>query len=313
MIIDTHIHIVGSREWWPEWMWDAMNRLQAPRFGKTVEEMDKYRNDSFDPTGDIVVENMDRAGVDKAVVCVADFGLGIPGDDTKLSIEKINRLTYEIVKRHHNRLYFSVGVDPRRRNALEIVEMGVKELGAKTLKLQPGTGFFPNDRMFYPLYEKCVELGLPVNIHTGPVFGPMRSKCTQPIHIDDVAADFPELTIYCTHCGHGSFMEMLAIARVRPNVVCDMGAWLSWLHVGEVLHFYQTWRYLMNMLGRGRLLFASDHTGLKFDPKLKDEYAQWVLAHQKIPDEGKAAGVIFTKEELDSFFSGNAIRLLKLK
>jgi len=312
MIIDTHIHIFGSRDWWPEWTWQAINQLQAPRFGKTVEEMARYREESFDPTGEITVANMDRAGVDKAVVCVADLGLGVSGEDTKVSIEEINRLTHDIVKRYPERLYFSVGVDPRRRNAVEIVETGIKEMGAKTLKLYPGACWYPSDRIAYPLYERCVDAGIPVNFHTGPVFGPMKSKFTHPIHIDEVAADFPDLTIYCTHYGHGSFMEMVAIARTRPNIIGDMAAWIGWFHCGESVHYYQVWRFITNMLGRGRVLFASDQTGLKYKAGESDEYVSLVNAVRQIPEEAKAVGVSFTEEEMESFFSGNARKWLKL-
>jgi hypothetical protein len=312
MIIDTHIHIFGSRDWWPESTWYSLNQLQAPRFGKTVEEMARYRESSFDSTGEITIANMDRVGVDKAVVCVADVGLTVAGEDARESIEEINRLTYEIVKRYPERLFFSVGVDPRRRNAVDVVETGIREMGAKTLKLYPAAGWYPNDRIAYPLYERCVEAGVPLNFHTGPVFGPMKSKFTHPIHIDEVAADFPDLTIYCTHCGHMSFMEMVAIARTRPNIIVDMAAWIGWFHCGEAVHYYQVWRFITNMLGSGRVLFASDQTGLKYVPGEQDEYVSLLNALREIPEEAQRAGVHFTKEEMDDFFSGNAKNWLKL-
>jgi predicted TIM-barrel fold metal-dependent hydrolase len=313
MIIDSHIHIFGGRDWWPEWAWEALNRLQAPRFGKTPEEMRKYREESFDPQGEITIDNMNRAGVDKALVCVADIGLTVPGEDSKLSIEKINLLTYEIVKRHPDRLYFCVGVDPRRPNAIEILEIGVRQWGARGLKLYPGAGFYPNDRVAYPLYERCVDMNIPVNFHTGPVFGPMKSKFTHPIHIDEVAADFPGLTIYCTHCGHLSFMEMVSIARTRHNIVCDMGAWISWFRCGETIHYYQVWRFITNMIGSRRILFASDQTSLRYIPGEVDEYLDLINFLKNIPEEAKMLGATFTEEEKEDFFSKNAIRIFNLK
>jgi predicted TIM-barrel fold metal-dependent hydrolase len=313
MIIDAHTHIFAKKEWKPDWSWTALNRIQGARSGKTVEEMAQYREASFDLTGEISIQNMNRAGVDKAVVCVVDLGLAVPDEPTPTPIEEINRLTANIVKRHPDRLYFSVGVDPRRQNARQIIEMGYRELGAKSVKLYPGTGWYPNDRIAYPLYEKCVEFGLPANFHTGPAYGPMKSKYTHPLPLDEVAADFPELTIYCTHCGHGFFNEMLAIARARSNIICDMAAWIGWLYAGEVLHFYQLFRTLMNLLGAHRLLFASDHTGIRFTPDLHDEYVDWVRAFAPIPHWVQEKGVTFKKEEMEAFFSGNAIRWLKLR
>ena len=106
-------------------------------------------------------------------------------------IEEVNRLTGEMVRRHPGRLYFNCGVDPRRKNALAIVEKAAKEWGAVGLKLHPATGWYPNDREVYPIYRKCVELGLYVDFHTGPMYPPMKSKYSHPIHLDEVAAIFP--------------------------------------------------------------------------------------------------------------------------
>jgi len=309
MIIDAHVHVWGKKEWLPAWSWNMLNSLQASRFNRTLEEMARYREESLDPTGDIMVKNMDRVGVDKAMICVVDYGLVIEGEDAKLSIEEINRQHYEIIKNHPDRFYLAVGVDPRRKNAKDIIETGVREWGAKALKLYPAAGWYPNEKLVYPLYEKCVELGIPVNFHTGPMATPFRSKYTHPIHFDDVAVDFPELTLYCTHTGHGSFMEMVAVAKSKPNIVCDLSGWLSWIRAGESLSFYKTWRYITNMLGAKRVMFASDTTNLIDDI----EYAAWVKATTSLPEEIKKAGIKFSSEEMEDFLNKNSIRVLNLK
>ncbi len=309
MIIDSHVHVWGSRDWLPEWSWNMLNSLQASRFGRTLEEMARYREKSLDPNGDSMVKNMHRVGVDKAMICVVDYGLVIDGEDSRLPIEEINYQHYEIVKSHPDKFYLAVGVDPRRPNALEIIETGVKEWGAKALKLYPAAGWYPNDTIVYPLYEKCVELGIPVNFHTGPMASPFRSKYTHPIHFDDVAVDFPELTLYCTHAGHGSFMEMIAIARSKFNIVCDLSGWLSWIRSGESLSFYKSWRYMMNMLGSNRLMFASDTTNLIDDI----EYAAWVKAVTSIPEDIKKEGITFSDSEMEDFFSKTSKRVLNLE
>jgi predicted TIM-barrel fold metal-dependent hydrolase len=102
-----------------------LNSLQAPRFGRTPEEMGKYREASMDLHGDIMVKNMDRAGVDRAMIYVVDYSLVIEGEDTKLSIEEINRQHYEIIRSHPDRFYLAICVDPRRKNATEIKEAGI--------------------------------------------------------------------------------------------------------------------------------------------------------------------------------------------
>lgn len=308
MIIDVHCH-VWDKTWLPSWAWKMFNSALAPRYGLTLAQMEKLREKSCDPSGDIMVASMDRAGVDKAIVCNLDYGLVESLEDAPTPIEEINRLTYEMVKRHPHRLYFAVGVDPRRPNALELVETAVRYWGAKSLKLYPATGWFPNDKIVYPLYEKSVELGIPVNFHTGPIFAPLKSKYTQPIHLDDVAADFPELTIHCTHTAYFSYMEMAGLARSKQNLVLDLGGWLSWLRGSQstAAEFYRIFRFLMDTAG-SRLMFASDWTGLTED----SDYCDWVNAFKHIPDWVSESGIKFSERELSAYFSGNAVRLLHL-
>ena len=309
MIFDAHVHVWGNKTWLPKWSWEMLNRLQAQRYGKSIKEMENFRDSSLDPDGNIMIDNMNRVGVDRAMICVVDYGLVIKGEDAGLPIEEINYRHYEIVKQHPDRFCLAIGVDPRRPNATEIIETGVKEWGARALKLYPPAGWYPNDRAVYPLYEKCTDLGIPVNYHTGPMASPFRSKYSHPVHFDDVAVDFPDLTLYCTHTGHGSYMEMLAIARSKANIVCDLAGWLSWIRSGESLAFYKTWRYIVNMLGSKRVVFASDTTNLRDDV----EYGLWVKALQSIPEEAKRAGVKFTDEELKDFFYRAGMNMLKLK
>lgn len=307
MIIDAHLHI-QNETWTPNWFHRKHYALLSQRLRKRIEDVESEARESFDPSGDKTVEIMDKVGVDKAIACVTDFGLTDSNEDSITPIEEINRLTYEIVKRHPGRLYFAVGVDPRRKNALEIVETGVKEWGAKAVKLHPGTGWYPNDKIVYPLYQKCVELGVGVNFHTGPSL--LKSKYTHPMHLGDVADDFPELTIHCTHSAHLQFMEMVGLARSYRNIILDLANWIRWLKLSRPtgIYFYQTVRFIMDIVGP-RLMFASDWGG---NPNTAD-YRDWVNAFTHIPDWVKEAGIEFTQKELDGYNAGNAIRLLHLE
>jgi predicted TIM-barrel fold metal-dependent hydrolase len=177
------------------------------------------------------------------------------------------------------------------------------------LKLQPCAGWYPNDRIVYPVYKKCVELGIPVNFHTGPQPYPFKSKCGHPKYIEDVADDFPELTIHCTHAGDVLYMEMLALAKAHQNVIVDFASWQRWLGGSRTtaLSLYRTMRIFMDMLGP-RVMFGSD-----FDGKLGESgYCDWVKALVDIPSWVKEAGIEFTKDEMDGFLGGNAVKLLRL-
>ena len=204
MIIDAHCHL-SNETWYPKWWWDTLNTYVPSRYGHTPAQSIELRRKSWDPTGDTAVKSMDGAGVDKSITCIGDFGL--VREDTITPIEEVNRLTGEMCKRHPGRIYFACGVDPRRKTALKIIETAAKEYGAVGVKLHPGMGWYPNDKEMYPFYKKCIELGLYADFHTGPFYPPQKSKYCYPVLFDEVAADFPELTIQCTHSADTLYME----------------------------------------------------------------------------------------------------------
>ncbi|MCP4681616.1 MAG: amidohydrolase [Desulfobacterales bacterium] len=107
----------------------------------------------------------------------------------------------------------------------EKLEFYVKDFGVKGLKLMPSYQFFyPNEARLYPLYAKARELGVPVVFHIGSsVFKGTRMKYCDPIHLDDVAVDFPDLTIVMAHSGRGFWYEKcFFLSRLHKNVYMDI-------------------------------------------------------------------------------------------
>ena len=101
----------------------------------------------------------------------------------------------------------------------------VKECGVKGLKLLPSYQFFyPNEPRMYPLYAVAQELGIPVLLHIGSsIFKGTRLKYCAPIHLDDVAVDFPDLTIVMAHSGRGFwYEECFSLSRLHPNVYMEI-------------------------------------------------------------------------------------------
>src|SRR4051794_37383684 len=99
-------------------------------------------------------------------------------------------------------------IHPGRPNAVQDARRLIDEHGVQGFKFHPNVqAFFPNDRMAYPLYEVIQEACLPALFHTGhsgigsglPGGGGVRLKYSQPIHVDDVAGDFPGLEIVLPH------------------------------------------------------------------------------------------------------------------
>jgi predicted TIM-barrel fold metal-dependent hydrolase len=141
--------------------------------------------------------------------------------------------------------------DPMR--AVRELRRCVRELGFKGLRVIPWLwGLPPNDRRYYPLYAECVELGVPFCTQVGHT-GPLRSsEPGRPIpYLDDVALDFPELTIVAGHIGHPWTEEMVALARKYENVHIDTSAYTARRYPPELV------RYL-RADGRRKVLFGSN-------------------------------------------------------
>ena len=93
--------------------------------------------------------------------------------------------------------------------------------------------FFPSDRTAYPLYEVIEAAGVPALFHTGhsgigsglPGGGGIRLKYSNPMHVDDVAVDFPELKIVLAHPSFPWQDEALAVAVHKPQVYIDLSGW----------------------------------------------------------------------------------------
>ena len=141
-----------------------------------------------------------------------------------------------ISKRYPDTFIGFGSVDPwMGKLAVKEVERAHKELGLKGIKFIPMTQeFYPNERRFYPIYEKIAELGMIAMFHTGttgvgaglPGGGGVHLKYTKPIpYIDDIAADLPELTIVMAHQAFPWVEEQLAVLVHKPNVYMDISGW----------------------------------------------------------------------------------------
>lgn len=136
----------------------------------------------------------------------------------------------------------------------------VRDFGVRGFKFHPTyQGFFPNDRMAYPLYEAIQDEGCIALFHTGQTgvgsgmrggMG-MRLKYSNPMHLDDVAVDFPDLPIILAHPSFPWQDEALSVAIHKPNVYIDLSGW-SPKYFPEILVRHS------NTLLKKKMLFGSD-------------------------------------------------------
>lgn len=124
-----------------------------------------------------------------------------------------------------------------------------------------GFGLPLNDRRYYPFYAKCVELDIPVVMQVGHSAEFMPSAMGRPILVDDIALDFPELRIVCSHTGWPWSEELVAVAWKHPNVYIGMAAHHPKYWDRKVVEFLQT-------RGRGKVLFGSDYPVVTYPESL---------------------------------------------
>jgi len=154
-------------------------------------------------------------------------------------------------------------VDPwKGKIAIAELERAVKTLGLRGLKLHPiAQAFYPNDRRFYPLWESCAALKIPVMFHTGttgvgagvPGGNGLKLDYARPIpFLDDIAADFPNMTIIGAHPSWPWQEEMLAVAVHKTNVYIDLSGWSPKYFAPSLVQY-------ANTLLQDRVLFGSDY------------------------------------------------------
>ncbi|WP_372599860.1 amidohydrolase family protein [Amphritea sp.] len=148
----------------------------------------------------------------------------------------------------------------------------VRDFGVRGFKFHPTMqGFYPNDRSAYVLYEAIAEEGAIALFHTGQTgVGAgsrggmnMRLKYSNPMYIDDVAADFPDMPIVMAHPSFPWQEEALSVATHKPNVYIDMSGW-------SPKYFPQILIQYANSILKDKMLFGSDWPVITPDRWMKD-------------------------------------------
>jgi predicted TIM-barrel fold metal-dependent hydrolase len=237
---------------------------------------------STEPPLETTLAAMDAGGVGTALIS-AWYG----PEGALISNDEVAAL----VAKAPDRLVGVASVDLRRpMAAVRELRRAVDELGFKALRIVPWLwGLPPNDRRYYPLYTECVELGIPFCTQVGHT-GPLRTSETgRPIpYLDDVALDFPELTIVAGHIGYPWTQEMISLATKYPGVHIDTSAYTTRRYPPELVAY-------LRGHGRRKVLFGSNY------PMIAPEKALADLKSLDLDEETTAL-----------FLSGNATRVFHL-
>ena len=194
---------------------------------------------------------MEAAGIDHAVL-QAEWDAG----DYRAMNDDVARIVREYPERLTGYCTVNPGVDD---DMAAVVEREVGERGMRGVNLQPfAYRVMANDKRFYPLYQKCQELGVPVTIHSSINFSNNRPiGFGRPLALDEIACDFPELTIVANHGGWPWVAELVAIAWKHSNVYIEIGA-VAPKYLATPGSGWETLMQFGNSLLQNQVLFATD-------------------------------------------------------
>jgi predicted TIM-barrel fold metal-dependent hydrolase len=206
----------------------------------------KREKEIFEPTPlDELLRQMDAAGIERAIVTM-DAGNPEPIRD--------------LARAFPGRFIPSAVVDPTAGMAtLRLLERLVAENGLRLARIVPFlVNRPPNDKTYYPVYAKCIELDLPISINTGIPGPPMPAEPQRPLYLDEVCLYFPELKVIMAHGADPWWGEAIRLLLKYPNLYMMTSAYAPKYLPSELIQF-------MNTRGSGKVLFASDHPVLSFE------------------------------------------------
>ncbi|WP_018335662.1 amidohydrolase family protein [Actinomycetospora chiangmaiensis] len=210
MIVDAHVHVAHLARLkvsWETWIGPA---------GDTAAWAAMY-DDEGAPIPERVSAYFADEGVDR-VLLFCEYSPKATGWQT---VEDM----LPIVEHDPERFRIVANVNPHVHHPVARELDRQLDHGAVALKIHPvHAGIAPNDRELYPAYARCAERGVPVIVHTGPSFFPgASSKHGDPVLMDDVMRDFPELVVVLAHGGRGwSYDVAASLALTRENLWLDL-------------------------------------------------------------------------------------------
>jgi predicted TIM-barrel fold metal-dependent hydrolase len=252
---------------------DVHTHAQVPRSGEadpiTTEILDAaakhFRSDFPRPHAAEVAAYYRERDMAAVIFCVDnEYNTG--------EVPVSNDEVLEVAAANDDVLIPFVSVDPHRgKRAISEAERLIAK-GARGFKFHPNLqAFFPNDRMAYDLYEVIAGAGLPALFHTGhsgmgsglPGGGGIRLKYSNPMHVDDVAVDFPEMPIVLAHPSFPWQEEAISVALHKAQVYIDLSGWTPKLFPPVLVQY-------ANTALRHKVLFGSDYPVITPDRWLKD-------------------------------------------
>ena len=237
-------------DWGDDFFVGKMNAKDSLMTGLSLDEM---------------IERMETAGIEKAFLIAAHSGrVGMPG---------YYHMPYEIVARacekYPDRFYGLAGIDPfDGMDGVRAFEDAVQNMGFIGAHLYPHWfELAPDHAKYYPFYAKCCELDVPIQMQVGQSMIYSKEYRTrsvgQPITLDAVACDLPELKLIGIHVGIPWHDEMISMAWKHENIYigCDAHRPKYWP---------KSFTHYVNSYGQDKVIFGTDFPVLDFKKTTDD-------------------------------------------
>jgi hypothetical protein len=254
---------------------------------------------------------MDRYGVDMACL-IPESMMDTTGYATRWVT---NGETAEQCEKHPDRFILTPNVGPIVRrglnNAIWEMEYLVRNRGAKAIKFYPPEDTYINDQQLWPFYEKIVELGIPIFIHTGWSWVPPGlSKYCVPVLLDEVATAFPEMKIVAYHAGWPYPHDLNLVAATHPNVYVGVNLLVPWA-LAAPRRFAHLIGEAIRFAGPDKVVWGTDFAG--FGAQI--HAAVEGLRDFQIPEDMQAGYgyTPLTEDDKRKIFGENLARLLKVE
>ncbi len=299
-------HFPGVQMWWKaaQGITRAFHTGMPDAFMDSLEPHEKEKN----PDPEFLLSVMDKYGVD--VACL------LP--ESMMETTGYSRRWYtnedmaQVVETHPDRFIYEPNLSPIKfkgvKNTIWELEYWVKQKGAKLFKYYPPEDTYINDKDLWPFYEKAQELGIVLDIHTGFSWVPPgKSKYALPILIDDVARDFPGLTIVAFHMGYPYCDDMNMVAMSHPNVYLSLTLLMPWA-LSAPRKFAKIFGEAIRSVGTERITWGTDYVGFSWQYKAAVE----ALRSFQFPEDMREGYGYpeLTDEDRRLIFGENLARLL---
>ncbi len=238
---------------------------------------DKY-GEEYDRAADKYFKSNRRPTIDETIAYYRERRIGLVmfmvDAEAQLGRRRIpNEEIAEAAAKNSDVMIAFASIDPHKgkmgaREARKLIE----EHGVKGFKFHPTVqGFYPHDKMAWPIYEVIAEHKLPAIFHSGHsgigsgmrCGGGLRLEYSNPMHLDDVAIAFPDMQIVIAHPSFPWQDEALSVAMHKPNVWIDLSGWSPKYFPPQLVQY-------ANTLLRDRVLFGSDYPLITPDRWMSD-------------------------------------------